>query len=88
MVLQILIGGEIYFSDIYADRRIDPELSKDSVLRGECLGGALYYKDFETITKKVGFIDPRIISKRVIDINNNDIILSSDQTINIKGGMK
>jgi len=29
-------GGELYFSDIYADRRIPEELQKDKVLWGEC----------------------------------------------------
>jgi len=63
----------MYFSDVYADRRVPEEISKDPVLRGECLGGALYYKDFERIARKVGFTDPRIVSKRPIDINNKEI---------------
>ena len=35
-------GGELYFSDVYADRRVSAEVASDPVLRGECLGGALY----------------------------------------------
>ena len=35
-------GGELYFSDVFCDRRIPDELRDDPVLRGECLGGALY----------------------------------------------
>ena len=66
-------GGEMYFSDVYADRRVPEEISEDPVLWGECLGGALYYKDFERIAQKVGFTDPRIVSKQAIDINNNEI---------------
>ena len=66
-------GGEMYFSDVYADRRVPEEISKDPVLHGECLGGALYYKDFERIAREVGFTDPRIVSKRAIDINNKEI---------------
>ncbi|MHC4456102.1 MAG: methyltransferase domain-containing protein [Planctomycetota bacterium] len=73
-VYQVLnFGGEMYFSDIYADRRIPEEISKNPVLRGECLGGALYYKDFERIAKRVGFTDPRICSKRSITIDNQEI---------------
>jgi len=45
-------GGEFYFSDIYADRRIPEALKKDPVLHGECLGGALYDKDFVRHRKK------------------------------------
>jgi len=43
------------------------------VLYGECLGGALYRKDFERIAGKAGFIDPRVVLKRVVDISNEEI---------------
>jgi ubiquinone/menaquinone biosynthesis C-methylase UbiE len=66
-------GGEMYFSDIYADRRVPEEIAKDPVLRGECLGGALYYKDFERIARKVGFTDPRVFSRRPVKICNEEI---------------
>lgn len=39
-------GGELYFSDVFSDRRIPEALRDDPVLRGECLGGALYLEDF------------------------------------------
>lgn len=29
-------GGELYFSDIYSNKRIPEELQKDKVLWGEC----------------------------------------------------
>jgi arsenite methyltransferase len=45
-------GGEMYFSDVYVDRRVQKSIARDPVLRGECLGGALYYRDFETIAKR------------------------------------
>jgi len=66
-------GGEFYFSDIYADRRIPDVLKKDPVLHGECLGGALYEKDFVRIAAKAGFVDPRIMSRRVIEIANEEV---------------
>jgi radical SAM/Cys-rich protein len=66
-------GGEFYFSDIYADRRIPEHLRKNHILYGECLGGALYHKDFETIARRSGFSDPRIISKRTVEITNEEI---------------
>jgi|GEM_PF-1599436 len=34
-------GGEFYFSDVYADRRVPDAVCNDHVLYGECLGGAL-----------------------------------------------
>jgi len=66
-------GGEFYFSDIYADRRIPEALKKDPVLHGECLGGALYDKDFVRIARRTGFADPRIMSRRRIDISNEAV---------------
>ncbi len=66
-------GGEFYFSDIYADRRSPDEIRKNPVLYDECLGGSLYIKDFDRIARRVGFIDPRIVSKREVGINNTEI---------------
>ncbi len=66
-------GGEFYFSDIYADRRSPEKIRTNPILYGECLGGALYYKDFERIARKVGFSDPRIVSKRLMNITNSEI---------------
>ena len=66
-------GGEFYFSDVYADRRVPEEVRKNRILYGECLGGALYKNDFERIVRSIGFIDPRVVSQQVIDIQNEDI---------------
>ncbi|MHC4617280.1 MAG: methyltransferase domain-containing protein [Planctomycetota bacterium] len=66
-------GGEMFFADIYADRRVPEQISRDPVLRGECLGGALYYKDFERMARKAGFADPRVFSRRIVRINNEEI---------------
>lgn len=32
-------GGELYFSDVFADRRVPDEVYADPVVHGECLGG-------------------------------------------------
>ncbi len=66
-------GGEMYFSDVYADRRIPADLAKDPVLYGECLSGALYWNDFENLAKKAGFNDPRLVEDRVLTIENPEI---------------
>ena len=66
-------GGEFYFSDVYADRRAPASIAKNEMLYGECLGGALYYKDFERISRRVGCTDPRGISNRKISISNPEI---------------
>lgn len=35
-------GGELYFSDVFCDRRLSSSLKKDKEIVGECLGGAMY----------------------------------------------
>lgn len=63
-------GGEMYFSDVYADRRIPQALAEDEVLYGECLSGALYWNDFLGMAKTAGFNDPRLVTHRPLDIEN------------------
>ncbi|WP_445364103.1 methyltransferase domain-containing protein [Microbulbifer sp. ANSA003] len=63
-------GGEFYFSDVYADRRIPPAISSDPELFGECLGGALYWNDFLEIAQGSGFRDPRLVESRPLLITN------------------
>ncbi len=63
-------GGELYFSDVYADRRVPPELMDDPLLYGECLSGALYWNDFHNLAKKAGFLDPRLVEDSQITIDN------------------
>jgi arsenite methyltransferase len=66
-------GGEIYFSDVYSDRRIPTDLLDDPVLYGECLSGALYINDFESLVKELGFADSRIVESRRLTIDNEKI---------------
>ena len=63
-------GGELYFSDVYADRRVPAELRDDPVLNGECLGGALYWNDFQALARRCGFDDPRLVEDRPIAITD------------------
>lgn len=66
-------GGEIYFSDVYADKRVPEHLKDDAMLYGECLSGALYWNDFENLAKAVGFSEPRLVSSRAITIDNDEL---------------
>jgi SAM-dependent methyltransferase len=66
-------GGELYFSDVFADRRIPERLAVDPVLRGECLGGAMYTEDFRRLMTRVGFADFRQTSARPIVLDNEEI---------------
>lgn len=63
-------GGEFYFSDVYADRRVPDAVVNDPVLYGECLGGALYWNDFVSLSKRHGFTDPRLVEDRPLVITD------------------
>jgi len=63
-------GGELYFSDVYADRRVPAALLDDPVLHGECLSGALYWGDFDRLAKEAGFLDPRLVTSRPLGIGD------------------
>jgi len=63
-------GGEIYFSDVYAERRTPQHLIDDEELYGECISGALYWNDFINLSKECGFKDPRLVKSRPLAIEN------------------
>lgn len=67
-------GGEFYFSDVYADRRVPDAVRNDPVLYGECLGGALYWNDFQRIAIRHGFADPRLVSDRPLAITDPELV--------------
>ncbi|MBI2379461.1 MAG: methyltransferase domain-containing protein [Gammaproteobacteria bacterium] len=62
-------GGEMYFSDVYADRRIPDDLRSDPELYGECLSGALYWNDFLALARQSGFSDARLVDDRPLALN-------------------
>jgi arsenite methyltransferase len=66
-------GGEFYFSDVFADRRIPHALQEDPVLRGECLGGALYLEDFRRLIGQAGCADARIVSSSPVPLLDAEI---------------
>ena len=63
-------GGEFFFSDVYADRRVPAAVRNDPVLYGECLGGALYWNDFLRLSHQHGFADPRLTTDRPLEITD------------------
>ena len=63
-------GGELYFSDIFAGRRLPREFTEDPVLVGECLGGALYVEDFRRLLADLGCADYRVVSARPVTVED------------------
>lgn len=59
-------GGELYFADLFAGRRVPERFHDDPVLRGECLAGAMYVEDFRRLLRGLGCPDHRVVSRRPI----------------------
>lgn len=66
-------GGELYFSDVFADRRLPEGLKDDPTLYGECLSGSLYIEDFRRLLRSLGCRDYREVSRRPISLDNPEI---------------
>jgi SAM-dependent methyltransferase len=66
-------GGELYFSDVFADRRVPAALATDPVLLGECLGGALYVEDFRRLMAQSGCLDARVVSSAPLALTDPEI---------------
>jgi len=71
-------GGELYFSDVYADRRMPKDLVEDPILYGECLSGALYWNDYQTIVAEAGFKDARVVDHRRLAIIDKKLIAKTN----------
>jgi len=66
-------GGELYFSDVYCDRRLPDHIRNHEVLLGECIAGALYTEDFKRICHQVGFADPRQLDIAPVTVSNPEL---------------
>ncbi len=66
-------GGELYFSDVFTDRRIPANLKNDPVLYGECLSNAMYVEDFRRMLRKIGILDYRIVEESTITIDSKEV---------------
>ncbi|NWX40376.1 AS3MT methyltransferase, partial [Steatornis caripensis] len=66
-------GGEMYFSDVYASQQLSEAVRKHRVLWGECLAGALYWRDLYSIAEEVGFSSPCLVTASPITIGNKEL---------------
>lgn len=67
-------GGELYFADVFAGRRIPEALRTDKLMIGECLGGALYVEDFRRMLARLGRCDYRIAGKSRLALKDAEIV--------------
>lgn len=67
-------GGELYFSDVYADRRLSARAASDPTLIAECLGGALYVEDFRRSMADAGFSDLRVVTCAPVIVNDAELL--------------
>ncbi|GAB1598711.1 arsenite methyltransferase-like [Argonauta hians] len=65
-------GGELYFSDMYADQEIPANIRNNKELWGEGLAGALQWKQLCDITRDLGFSDIHIVNVAHIPVKNED----------------
>jgi hypothetical protein len=66
-------GGELYFSDVFCDRRLPKALKEDQEVLGECLGGALYIEDFRRELVRLGCADYRVMDSAEIKVTDEAI---------------
>ena len=66
-------GGELYFSDVFCDRRLPADVAQDPVLVGECLGGALYDEDFRRLMARIGWPDVRVVAQGPVTVEDPDL---------------
>lgn len=66
-------GGELYFSDVFSDRRVPASLTDDPVLRGECLGGALYTEDFRRLMASLGCAEVRTVASSELTLTDPEV---------------
>lgn len=66
-------GGVLYFSDMFADRKVPDEINTHPLLLGECLGGALSEAEFDEIMKANGWDEYEVVSSEEAPIDNEEI---------------
>lgn len=70
-------GGELYFSDVFASRRLPDSLKQDPVFHGECLGGAWYWEDFRRLLAGLEMPDYRVMNQATMEIEDESMAIRS-----------
>ncbi|XP_035693895.1 arsenite methyltransferase-like [Branchiostoma floridae] len=71
-------GGEMYFSDMYADQVVPEHIKQHKVMWGEGFAGALWWEDLVRIAREVGFSTPRLVKSSPINVKESIQELTGD----------
>ena len=66
------LGGELYYSSIFSDRRLPSEMRDDLALLAQGIGGASYIEDFRRAMARIGWLDLRWIGMERFDVNDDE----------------
>jgi len=64
------MGGELHFSDVYADQDLPASIREHEELWCECVVGALYWRDLYSLAREFGFSTPRLVSAGLFSIDD------------------
>ncbi|XP_012684274.2 arsenite methyltransferase [Clupea harengus] len=67
-------GGEFHFSDMYASEVVPDSFKEDPVLWGEGMAGSLYWQDFISLVKEIGFSTPYLVAASHIVVHNCQLL--------------
>uniref|UniRef100_A0A2C9JPV2 Arsenite methyltransferase n=1 Tax=Biomphalaria glabrata TaxID=6526 RepID=A0A2C9JPV2_BIOGL len=63
-------GGELYFSDVYADQNLPDSVREHKELWCECVAGAIFWKDLYKLAKEIGFSTPRLVTAGLFSVED------------------
>ncbi|XP_035828612.1 arsenite methyltransferase isoform X1 [Aplysia californica] len=63
-------GGELYFSDVYADKDLPANIREHEELWCECVVGALWWRDLYRLAEEIGFSTPRMVTAGLFSIDD------------------
>nr|XP_032824679.1 arsenite methyltransferase-like [Petromyzon marinus] len=65
-------GGEMYYSDMYANAVVPSDIKSSPCLWGEGMGGAMFWKELIGVSRALGFSRPYLVTASHITITNAD----------------
>jgi len=67
------VGGELHFSDVYADRVLPTEVRENMELWENCIGGAMHWEELVKAAKEAGFSTPRLVNASELRVEKKEL---------------